>query len=363
MKRKVAPLKRSGRFCAVILLAAFLVLSAAQLPQSHATSYPYGKTMSLSPVAPFAIIISPSGSDIPLDTPIQVETWRPVTVGDLNLTPVTPVLYREEKVVVVASLQVTFYLSEQLQPNTFYTVSVPVMNETISWNFTTGTTTTNPTPGSTNSSAVCHFTPSSSFAIPMLNGSIAFAADGSYESATLNREVWDFAGFALCIPEEAGTTLPGMGKSNFSVSTQNSNITILCVENLNVFPPASGWLNYTVNGVGTQTFNMYYGNNSGMAIDWTVYIDGVNRAQGEGWDGANKGWITVTGASSSICIHRDNINPVEVKVREFKAQGMNDMQIVAELAKGVCGGTPRLEQVDLGRFCLLRNKRICQIQP
>jgi hypothetical protein len=66
-----------------------------------------------------------------------VETWRPTYVGNPALTPNVPILNRVEKTVVVASLQVTFNLARPLQPNTTYVVSIPVMDEIISWNFTT----------------------------------------------------------------------------------------------------------------------------------------------------------------------------------------------------------------------------------
>jgi len=121
------------------LIALFLILVLCfplnrNIPQNQGTSYPYGGLTGIDGVA---IIISPNGTNIPCNTPIQVETWRPTYVGNPALTPNVPILNRVEKTVVVASLQVTFNLARPLQPNTTYVVSIPVMDEIISWNFTT----------------------------------------------------------------------------------------------------------------------------------------------------------------------------------------------------------------------------------
>jgi hypothetical protein len=121
------------------LIVLFIILifyfpPTRNIPQNQGTSYPYG---GLTGVNGVAIIISPNGTNIPCNTPIQVETWRPTHVGNLTLTPNVPILNRVEKTVVVASLQVTFNLARPLQPNTNYTVSIPIMDETITWNFTT----------------------------------------------------------------------------------------------------------------------------------------------------------------------------------------------------------------------------------
>jgi hypothetical protein len=108
----------------------------AQVPGSYAGSYPYGTGIEIDKVI---VIISPTGTDIPLDATIQVEQWRGnfAGVGDLNLTPADPVLNREEEIVGPSPL-VTFHLSELLQPETNYTVTLPIRDEIVTWNFTTG---------------------------------------------------------------------------------------------------------------------------------------------------------------------------------------------------------------------------------
>ncbi|MGA3288952.1 MAG: hypothetical protein ABSD42_01765 [Candidatus Bathyarchaeia archaeon] len=66
----------------------------------------------------------------------------------------------------------------------------------------------------------------------------------------------------------------------------------------------AAWLNYTVKDVGTQTVNLNngYTNNIGH-LNCTVYIDGENRTQGDGWTLSNDGWVTVTGATSNVSIY------------------------------------------------------------
>jgi ABC-type transport system involved in multi-copper enzyme maturation permease subunit len=120
-----------------LLLITILGIAIAQVPESHATYYPYGDGIMIGATP---VIISPTGTDIPLDATIQVEMWRGSfkEVGNLNLTPAVPVLNREEEYVIAASPLVTFHLSELLQPKTNYTVTLPIANETVTWNFTTG---------------------------------------------------------------------------------------------------------------------------------------------------------------------------------------------------------------------------------
>ncbi len=178
-----------------------------------------------------------------------------------------------------------------------------------------------------------HFTLDVPFVIADNNSTIRFASYGSYESASFNNGIWEYVGFALNIPKGYPTRLPGMGNSNFSISAWNCNVTVTCVQDLTGFPSSISWLNYTVSGTGNQSFNMYYPVNNITMIDWAVYIDGKNKTQNDGWTIKSDGWLAVTGATNTVSIHRHQIHAVEMKIREFKAQGMNDTQIVEELEK------------------------------
>ncbi len=132
--------KRSAVIAAIVFLTVLATTllpfnySMAQYANGQGTSYPYG---TITAVNGCAVIVSPNGTDIPLDVPVQVETWRPIFVGNLTLTPEIPIAIREQKTVAVASLQVTFHLARSLEPNTTYSVAIPVGNETITWNFKT----------------------------------------------------------------------------------------------------------------------------------------------------------------------------------------------------------------------------------
>jgi hypothetical protein len=119
-----------------LLLIVVLAISSAKVPKALASVYPYGDIIEINEMP---IIISPTGTDIPLDATIQVEMWRGSCeqVGNLNLTPADPVLKREEGYVVASPL-VTFHLSKLLQPETNYTVTLPIRDEIVTWNFTTG---------------------------------------------------------------------------------------------------------------------------------------------------------------------------------------------------------------------------------
>jgi len=177
------------------------------------------------------------------------------------------------------------------------------------------------------------FAGSTQFQIPANNATINFAGEGSYQTASLNDGTWDFSGLQCSLSAPASAFLPGAQNFNFSVSAWNSNITITCLNVLNGFPPADGWLNYTVAGKGFQAFNMYYGNNAGLVIYWTVYMDGVNKSQNDSWAFSSDGWLSVTGASQSVDVYRENVDPWTAKANELRAEGMNDTQIEEALAK------------------------------
>ena len=82
----------------------------------------------------------------------------------------------------------------------------------------------------------------------------------------------------------------------FNIQTQNTAEKYL----YNVY----SWLNYTVKGMGNQTldYNQLYNSNSSNPI---VYIDGIARQQGDGWNWASYG-ITVYDAHSNVSINQEN---------------------------------------------------------
>jgi hypothetical protein len=141
------------------------------------------------------------------------------------------------------------------------------------------------------------FTPQDQFLIPEYNSAISFAAGGSYSNASLVDNIWHFTGLLLT---NATSIFPFFNGIRFSVSAQNCNLTITQIDTLNVFPPSSGWIEYTVSGVGSQSLNLDY--QEGW-LSYKVYIDGEEKAQNDGWAVTKDGWITVTGATSNVRIH------------------------------------------------------------
>ncbi len=141
------------------------------------------------------------------------------------------------------------------------------------------------------------FTSETQFSIPASNGSIGFAMGGSYTYASLENGTWNFAGLDLSGSSSA-MPLPMPTGFNFSASAQNSHVAITQFTRLNVFPPmGTGILEYTVSGVGSQTFNVYYPNHW---LKYTVTVDGVAKEENDGWAVTGDGWLTVTGATSAV---------------------------------------------------------------
>jgi hypothetical protein len=142
------------------------------------------------------------------------------------------------------------------------------------------------------------FTPQDQFLIPEYNGAISFATGGSYSNASLVDNIWHFTGLSFT---NATSSFPFFGGIRFSVSAQNCNLTITRIDTLNVFPPSSCWIEYTVSGVGNQTLNLNYSRTGWLG--YTVYVDGEEKTQNDGWAVTEDGWLSVTGATSNVRIH------------------------------------------------------------
>jgi len=142
------------------------------------------------------------------------------------------------------------------------------------------------------------FTPQDQFIIPEYNSSISFATGGSYSNASLVDNIWHFTGLLLT---NATSSFPFFSGIRFSVSAQNCNLTITRIDTLNVFPPWPGWVEYTVSGVGNQTLNLNYAQERWLS--YTVYVDGEEKPQNDGWSVTEDGWLSVTGATSNVRIH------------------------------------------------------------
>jgi len=186
------------------------------------------------------------------------------------------------------------------------------------------------------------FTPEDQFVIPEYNSQFNFAVGGSYDSASLENNTWNFAGLALdsyILNLTAGGGVSGVlygrdvlnysrNDGNFSVSAHNCNITIANYDLILHYGPSTGWLNYTVKGVGTQTFNLHYFSAGIGPINWTVYIDGVAKPQNEGWAITTDEWLTVSGATSNASIHYERIYPPKDDIDEPDYLGLFVMTLL-----------------------------------
>ncbi len=205
------------------------------------------------------------------------------------------------------------------------------------------------------------FTSQTLFEIPEYNGSISFAMGGSYphgvstaynyeQSYThLKNDTWYFKDLAL---NSYTLNLTAFGRSDakgiangsdvvgwlpnsgdFSVSAQNCKVEITSLDPLVWMGwngPHSGWLNYTVNGVGTQRFNLYYSSTKLIPLNYTVYIDGIAHERNSGWSHLD-GWLTVTGAVSNVSIHYDEeVAVIFASGSQFRIEDYNSTVIFAK---------------------------------
>jgi hypothetical protein len=144
-----------------------------------------------------------------------------------------------------------------------------------------------------------NFTPTDRFNIPHLNGSIKFAANGSFSSATLENDTWLFNDLRFNISRPQG---------NLKVSAENSNITIFSYQSLN-FIGRSEFLRVKVDGIGTQTVNL--GLNTTRSTDpseWSVVTPGsIFLAEGEGWKLQPDNTVIITGLTGNFSVVHYNL--------------------------------------------------------
>jgi parallel beta-helix repeat protein len=98
------------------------------------------------PYAPFNLFPEPDSIDIPLDTNISISISRPPSIVNISMSPEVAVKERIDEVIDYNG-RYTFILSELLEPNTIYSVTMDFGDEgapegfaptsTKTWNFTT----------------------------------------------------------------------------------------------------------------------------------------------------------------------------------------------------------------------------------
>jgi hypothetical protein len=134
------------------------------------------------------------------------------------------------------------------------------------------------------------FSPADTFSIRELNGAIKFAVNGTYSKSTLENGTWTFENLSVnySFPIE-----------KFRVSTQNSNVTIFMASASNTTFQGA-FLNYTVEGQGTQTIN--FGVNIQDAR-WSVIFNEIFIAEGEGWTISPDQTLTITEATGNVTLY------------------------------------------------------------
>jgi hypothetical protein len=140
-----------------------------------------------------------------------------------------------------------------------------------------------------------NFTSSDKFDIPASNGTITFAANGSYAWAGLENGVWRYMNLRINSSQPL---------ENLEVSAQDSNVTIVSYRAGNT-TLSSARLRVVVEGRGKQTFNIgidvRQGEWSGHP-DWSVIVNGVWVGERDVWSIAPDGTLTIAGVDGNVSI-------------------------------------------------------------
>jgi len=141
------------------------------------------------------------------------------------------------------------------------------------------------------------FTSADKFSIPQLNGTVSFAQNGSYSSASLDNGTWIFSDLRFSLTRSAGT---------LRVSAENSNITILSYGAFN-FLGRNPTFRYNAQGDGRQTVNLGLNSTHTHPSEWTIIVRGnVFLAQGEGWSLLPDDTVVLTGLTGNISVTHIN---------------------------------------------------------
>jgi len=134
--------------------------------------------------------------------------------------------------------------------------------------------------------------PSDVFRIPALDGSINFAVNGTYETATLQDNTWVFTNLRL----NGSVALP-----NFKCATENTDLTIYYCRNFT----SRITLRYFAEGDGRQTFDLGLGSKAAKygGGDWVVSASGNTFwSAGDKWHVNPDGSVTVNRVSGNVSV-------------------------------------------------------------
>jgi hypothetical protein len=139
------------------------------------------------------------------------------------------------------------------------------------------------------------FYPKDKFSIPSQNGTISFAVEGTYSTATLKDDIWSFTNLQLNGSQPL---------EKLDVSTEDSDIIIFSHLSYDYLRKISV-LTYFAEGQGTQTLNIGIEagkNQGGINIEWSVIVNDTFVAQGNKWNINPEGTLTITGLSGNITV-------------------------------------------------------------
>jgi len=152
------------------------------------------------------------------------------------------------------------------------------------------------------------FGPNEQFNIPVSNGTVSFAFNGTYTKATLENDTWVFENLHI------------FGSANlamFKISAQNSNITIFSYANGNFSAFGNLRLSYVVKGNGKQIINLGlnqsdYTENANS--QWTVVVTNLTHTknvqsydyllEGKDWKLLKDGTFIINGLPGSTTLVR-----------------------------------------------------------
>jgi len=152
------------------------------------------------------------------------------------------------------------------------------------------------------------FAPADRFDIPDQNGSITFATNGSYSTATLENGTWTFNDLTLYNSSRLG---------NLKVSVKDSNITIFIYYQFTRFGQfgQGAIIRYAADGAGQQTINLDLNRTQPSdQSEWSVIVpsaDGstIFLAEGKDWNLLADDSVVVNGLTGNVTVANFGFTP------------------------------------------------------
>jgi hypothetical protein len=162
------------------------------------------------------------------------------------------------------------------------------------------------------------FAPTDIFSVQNSNSSLNFAVGGSYTQLTEENGALNFYGLALNnyvlnfsnprIDIVSGIIIGrevlnySANNGDFSIKLKNCNVIIKNYDILANFVPRHGWLNYTVEGSGSQSFDLHYNKTIYQPLNWTVYVNNT-MATSNFWSISSDSWLTIQNSEGNVSIY------------------------------------------------------------